>query len=1624
MKNILQFKTMKYVLLGLLCMVSLSVVGQEGIEEMYAIRSIEDYSQSVIDGEYLDFNSTKYYWEIVDLHIPGNGGMDIDVRRSYAKHTDMELLAMESWILEVPRIKFTTHISAKTAGEISDNGLGLCHDPMSVDTRLSEYTQSKHSDFTGMSLIIPGETPKKLLFKLQSTELFPGDVKYVTQDNWVAKCSVTPNTNGKASAFEVTSPEGITYIFDKVGRRPNTFTSVGSRGEITVFATKKQDRFGNWLRYDYSDYVSPESEWSYRDDFKSEFTFSSLIVPYLTKITASDAREVNIVYDDLQYGKRVKEINYGEKKWKYRYTDREVKTYQGPYSGMSSFTVSPHLREVELPNGLKWEYEYDFIGTSHPYDMNTSRLDYFAVKGTMEDGIPALSQVEILNQISKVKSPTGVSISYEYLPCGYAPRPVPTVGEVPIPCGLNQGKRLFANVTPLVERTVSINGVSNTWYFRRMPVWPSTSAGPYNSYFGYDDYSQESKDLMGEGHAFSVVTMPDAEIHREFIDVLRDIQYSSSHGNIWRNSVILNEKIFVPGSTEIIQEKKYTWKKLPHRIGEDRIVHRSNDAGGILFSQEEGYYKVLDSLETLRDGQVYTTDYLDYSIFGSATKIRETGPSGVKYTKYDYTNDSVAWLVDLPASVFVSNSDENYTETVRMDYQSVSKDTFLDATDDQLLPYEEYRFGQLKQRYAGYHNDGSIKRIEYNVLMGNGSNRYIEFDDYKRGIAQTVKRPPRILTSENQESHIVESKVIDANGWLTSSTDANGTTTTYTYDAIGNVIAVDVENDPTYGNWLDTLNSWEYSNESGPIRTVTHCSLNNNRDTCLAGTTRLVTTEYYDNLLRLISVKHDDADNTSASGTRYRNYSYNEFSQKTFESFLSKDPDETQGTTYTYDALQRLDTVAKTGLGIVEMDYLSGNRIRTTDGENNVTVKTYQAFGSPTYELITKIESPESVDTDIDVNVFGLVEAVTQSGPGKTAGSTVTQTENHYYDQNKQLCLVTRNDVGGTAYSKNALGQNLWVASGQSASLTNCLQSQPTMAITYSYDNVGELAGINYPDNAPDVQYYRDDNGNVTLLTAGLVSHLYSYNTLNLLEDETFSIEGDESFFLDYGYDALGNRSSITYPDDSEVRFAPNAFGQPTQAVKQATAGGTGFTYASGAKYYPNGGIDRFTYGNGIAHKTTLNPAQLPIKLQDANLSTTALDYSYTYDNNLNITSLRDNTDTTFSLTNLAYDGLNRLTSTTGNAGIGSSTIRYDGLGNITYYQSKDSTLDYSYNTALNRLSGVSGTGSASKNYSSFSYDARGNITHNSHRGFTYNLANQMVSSGSNNYLYDGFNRRVREEDSKGTSYSFYNQEGSLLYRQTPEGGINYIYLGNRLIAKEGVLEGALPESSGKQHYRPYGSSIEGEIDDVGYTGHKFDKELGLSYMQARYYDPVIGRFYSNDPVSAIEQSSKGDPIHGFNRYSYANNSPYKFIDPDGRDASMLGVYVGARLSGKSHEEASEIMRSSINSRGNLAKETVSFTKGGMVVDVVETIAEAGKGENIKDNLAGMAAGETAGKVTEKIVEKKFGQKVAELFSAVVGKFTGDIVKNEVGKSNDAAQEKAVLIADPAPAHCVIEGNC
>ncbi|WP_408951509.1 RHS repeat-associated core domain-containing protein [Lysobacter sp. Hz 25] len=88
-----------------------------------------------------------------------------------------------------------------------------------------------------------------------------------------------------------------------------------------------------------------------------------------------------------------------------------------------------------------------------------------------------------------------------------------------------------------------------------------------------------------------------------------------------------------------------------------------------------------------------------------------------------------------------------------------------------------------------------------------------------------------------------------------------------------------------------------------------------------------------------------------------------------------------------------------------------------------------------------------------------------------------------------------------------------------------------------------------------------------------------------------------------------------------------------------------------------------------------------------------------------------------------------------------------------------------------------------------------------------------------------------------------------------------------------------------RTEYEPYGLQVNRALQDgPGYAGHASDAATGLSYMQQRYYDSGIGRFLSVDPVTA-----DGATGGNFNRYWYANNNPYKFIDPDGRAACPKG---------------------------------------------------------------------------------------------------------------------------------------
>ncbi|KZN65017.1 RHS repeat domain-containing protein [Pseudoalteromonas luteoviolacea] len=951
---------------------------------------------------------------------------------------------------------------------------------------------------------------------------------------------------------------------------------------------------------------------------------------------------------------------------------------------------------------------------------------------------------------------------------------------------------------------------------------------------------------------------------------------NSTFGNIIDTKILASDDAIIREiKTDYVNE---TFKDVTHPTCELSIDCKSL----FLKSGSQTLEKVYNisrvkSREVIENGNTYKTSYINYSDFGSPEEVHFSGIVDRK-VKYEYFSDKPNWWLERPLKTWLYDYDlpqPAFRLTSNINYKTLYANI--------IVPHQYYSNGLLKKEIE-YNHSGMLSKVVLNSpKIDSNENVSVAFSDYRFGIARSITVFDRYKNKELSKSYDV-----DSGGRITSVTDFDGTTTEYRYDKIGRIIAINYENDFNQ-NWVDKKFTWSGLNNK---RITEHCTLDQDLIEC-EGDVKIKSEEVFDSRLRLIQRKTVDLTSNSdeKSATRYQNYQYNYMDQQTFSSFLSTDAAELNGVSTKYDEVGRVKQIFASGLGTTFYKYLSGNKIQVTDPLGNITTSTYQAFSEPEYIDVTAIEAPEGVSMTVELNYLGQIKSISQSGSSKD-NQSISLVEEYYYDNNQQVCMTSRPDVGNTLFRHNAIGKIVWKKEG--VETKECSRVKPQGATEYIYDNLGELHKIIYPpdEGTSDIERILDTKGNLIELNAGEVSHFYGYNNQGLLEYEQLLISGQLPLEIDYGYDGLRNRSYVAYPDGTTIQLSPNGFGEPTRAVvlKEASTD-IDLVFAKEAKYHATSRVKEFTFGNGVKHTQEIDAnSTLPdiIKYMNGNIDLINLDYDF--DSNGNVTSIIDNVSPEFSLNDITYDGLNRLISVSDNNNVLTSTINYDGLGNIESYSSSEQDLTYEYNRTTNQLLSVKGVKSKDK-YSSFDYDRRGNTTNNGLHSFRYNLANQLVSAKDNSYLYDGHSRRVKQVEDGDTSYSLYSQDGKLLYRENGEevsgDGINYIYLGNTLIAKHGSIANKVKD---RQRYRPYGESIDSSRDDIGYTGHKYDPDIELSYMQARYYDPVIGRFYSNDPVDSIEHFKRLNHIHGFNRYVYANNNPYKFTDPDGEFAVNFGL--------------------------------------------------------------------------------------------------------------------------------------
>jgi RHS repeat-associated protein len=265
----------------------------------------------------------------------------------------------------------------------------------------------------------------------------------------------------------------------------------------------------------------------------------------------------------------------------------------------------------------------------------------------------------------------------------------------------------------------------------------------------------------------------------------------------------------------------------------------------------------------------------------------------------------------------------------------------------------------------------------------------------------------------------------------------------------------------------------------------------------------------------------------------------------------------------------------------------------------------------------------------------------------------------------------------------------------------------------------------------------------------------------------------------------------------------------------------------------------------------------------------------------------------------------------------GSVTYSYDSASQLTglTYKNGSTTLGnltYSYDLAGRRINtggSYARTGtpqaapSATYNVNnqltqwkgaSLTYDANGNLTSDGTNTYTWNARNQLVAiSGatSASFQYDPFGRRVSKTISGMTQYLYDGanpvQEisGTSTSANLLTGGLDEYFQRTDSAGARSFLTDALggtlalADSSGalqtQYTFEPFGNtSVTGATttNSFAYTGRELDA-TGLYFNRARYYNPSLQRFISEDPIGFNG---------GINFYAYTANSPTNLTDPFG----------------------------------------------------------------------------------------------------------------------------------------------
>ncbi|MBY0087951.1 RHS repeat domain-containing protein [Brevibacillus brevis] len=472
------------------------------------------------------------------------------------------------------------------------------------------------------------------------------------------------------------------------------------------------------------------------------------------------------------------------------------------------------------------------------------------------------------------------------------------------------------------------------------------------------------------------------------------------------------------------------------------------------------------------------------------------------------------------------------------------------------------------------------------------------------------------------------------------------------------------------------------------------------------------------------------------------------------------------------------------------------------------------------------------------------------------------------YDPQGNLVKVTENGTETRQYAYNNLSWKLGESDGQ---------GNQSESIRYQLN--GEIDSVT------------DKAGNV---------HQYSYTPFyEIAELRVSKTDGTTVYTSTNEYDAI-TRQIIrqSNSDGQEIAYSYDAYGR----LKNQTAFNRSYTIG-----YENddSAMDYLTYPDGTRVNYSYD-YEGRIKSVDSTLSG-LITYHYTRSSSGDTETVRYPNGVEARKEYNSFGEAVTTGHTQNGASVWSEQLRYDAFGNKTEIQQNGKTYRYEYDQ-IDRIA----TESNPQGERTYRYDTRGNREHvegtephtRDSYTFTYDGLNRLKTyskqngdSGSFAYNPDGL-RAVKESNGDATKYVYVNgyvieeldQNGNvkarniwgngILFRKLQSGGQQGgYYLGDSLGNVKKIVD-RNGQVLNTYEYDIWGNVVaksESMENPFMYTGEIYDSETGLYYLRARYYDPSVGRFISEDAY----KGAVDNPLT-LNRYTYVENNPLRYTDPSG----------------------------------------------------------------------------------------------------------------------------------------------